>query len=416
MEVYMSDELVFGQSLFGYTTLVRDGDTFVALKGEAERDQRIGMRVVLLGDSRGYVPSGFDHGQEVSIVGFTEPFKDGESDHIIRVSDGKRSGWVKPSNIQRSINELPRGTVQDRRHRELRSRVHPGAAELLDAVYLEMDEAERASLPSDLGQYVDSIVGFALNRSQNFGDRLAESVARVYAESPGGERFIKDPIRSNAIVDARLFLDRDGELISLKNAEVVWDTSIPPQLSIKRYESYEVLTGPLSGKRYSWQEAGQLGDPVYKPGRATAVRQAERTVTQPLKVFLCHSSADKDFVRRLHADLRRDGLQPWLDAEDLIPGQEWKVAIERAVRSSDVVLVCLSQSSISKTGFVQKEITFALDAAEERPEGAIYIVPARLETCEVPQRLGKWQWVDLFEPNGYQKLLNALTKSRSPIP
>jgi hypothetical protein len=43
------------------------------------------------------------------------------------------------------------------------------------------------------------------------------------------------------------------------------------------------------------------------------------------------------------------------------------------------------------------------------PEGAIYIVPARLETRAVPELLGKWQWVDLFEPDGYLRLLNALS-------
>lgn len=115
---------------------------------------------------------------------------------------------------------------------------------------------------------------------------------------------------------------------------------------------------------------------------------------------------------QLYTSLLRDGLRPWLDAVDIGRGADWKLEPERAVRASDVVLVCLSRSSITKTGFVQREIAFALDAAAESPEGAIYIVPARLETCEVPQRLSKWQWVDLFEPDGYPRLLKALTTQR----
>lgn len=85
-----------------------------------------------LGDSRGYVPSGFRHGGQVQIVGFTEPFKDGESDHIVEVTDGTHDGWVKPSNIQRARNERPGGTPHDKRHLDLRKRVHPAAAELLE--------------------------------------------------------------------------------------------------------------------------------------------------------------------------------------------------------------------------------------------------------------------------------------------
>ncbi len=117
-------------------------------------------------------------------------------------------------------------------------------------------------------------------------------------------------------------------------------------------------------------------------------------LTSPLRVFLCHASADKEPVRALYRRLRDDGLQPWLDEEDLQPGQQWRREIPKAVRAADIVLVCLSNRSIAKSGYVQKEIAIALDAAEERPEGTIYIVPTWLEECEVPERLRDWQWVD----------------------
>ena len=50
-----------------------------------------------------------------------------------------------------------------------------------------------------------------------------------------------------------------------------------------------------------------------------------------------------------------------------------------------------------------------LDKAEEKPEGTIFIIPALLEECEVPQRLSKRHWVKLFEKNGYNLLLKALS-------
>src|SRR5205823_4799409 len=126
-----------------------------------------------------------------------------------------------------------------------------------------------------------------------------------------------------------------------------------------------------------------------------------------IRVFLCHASGDKAQVRALHERLVADGVDPWLDEKKLLPGQEWESEIAKAVRSSDVVLVCLSRSSITKSGFVQKEIRFALDAADEKPEGTIFIIPTRFETCDVPNRLQRWQWLDLFEPGGYGHLLRA---------
>jgi TIR domain len=129
---------------------------------------------------------------------------------------------------------------------------------------------------------------------------------------------------------------------------------------------------------------------------------------RPLRVFLCHASGDKPAVRELYQRLRNDGFQPWLDEEDLLPGQDWEPEIRKAVRDADVVLVCLSQVAITKKGFVQKEIKFALDTADEQPEGMIFIIPVKLEECSVPERLRRWHWVDLVQPKGYERLLGTL--------
>lgn len=127
-----------------------------------------------------------------------------------------------------------------------------------------------------------------------------------------------------------------------------------------------------------------------------------------LKVFLCHASGDKPYVRDLYKRLVREGIDVWLDQEKLLPGQDWRVEIPRAVQEADVVVICLSHKSITKEGYIQKEIKFALDSAEEKPDGTIFLIPARIEDCPVPEKLTRWQWVDLFEENGYIKLLRSL--------
>jgi outer membrane protein assembly factor BamD (BamD/ComL family) len=127
-----------------------------------------------------------------------------------------------------------------------------------------------------------------------------------------------------------------------------------------------------------------------------------------LKVFLCHASGDKPPVRQLYKELVAEGVDAWLDQEKLLPGQDWRMEIPRAVQEADVVVICLSKKSITKEGYVQKEIKFALDIAEEKPEGTIFLIPARLEECVVPERLSRWQWVDLYEEDGFTKLLRSL--------
>jgi len=131
------------------------------------------------------------------------------------------------------------------------------------------------------------------------------------------------------------------------------------------------------------------------------------TNKRPLKVFLCHAHADRDPVRGLYIRLTKDGVDAWLDKEKLLPGQDWEFEIRKAVHEADVVVVCLSKQ-FNQAGFRQKEVRLALDTAMEKPEGEIFIIPARLEECDNLESLRKWHWVDLFEEGGYQMLMRAL--------
>jgi hypothetical protein len=127
-----------------------------------------------------------------------------------------------------------------------------------------------------------------------------------------------------------------------------------------------------------------------------------------LKIFLCHSSADKPEVKQLHDLLLKQGAAPWLDAEQLLPGQDWNLEINKALDISDVILICLSRNSVDKEGYVQREVRIALDRALEMPEGRIFLIPVRLEVCELPSRLSSYQYVDLFAEDGVGKLIKSL--------
>ena len=134
-----------------------------------------------------------------------------------------------------------------------------------------------------------------------------------------------------------------------------------------------------------------------------------------LKVFLCHASDDKAGVKNLYNLLVQRGCDPWLDSERLLPGQDWNLEINKALDDSDVILLCLSKKSVDKEGYVQKEIRIALDRALEMPEGRIFLIPARLEECELPYRIRTYQWVDLFTADGMVKLMKSLNLRASQV-
>jgi formylglycine-generating enzyme required for sulfatase activity len=133
-------------------------------------------------------------------------------------------------------------------------------------------------------------------------------------------------------------------------------------------------------------------------------------MTRKLKVFLCHASQDKPAVRELYNRLKSEPwIDPWLDEESLLPGQDFDLAIYKAMRDADAIVICLSKVSVTKEGYVNKEIRRALDAAQEKTEGAIYVIPLRLDECNPSfEALRKLHWVDYFTPNAHEKLIKGL--------
>ena len=130
---------------------------------------------------------------------------------------------------------------------------------------------------------------------------------------------------------------------------------------------------------------------------------------RPLNVFIAHASQDKPAVRKLYQALSKETwISPWLDEEELLPGMDWNHEIEEALHRADIFIACLSQESVAKEGYVQREFKRALSYAEEKPEGTIYVIPLRLDDCTPPRKLNKYQWVDYFESNAQEKLLKSL--------
>lgn len=171
-----------------------------------------------------------------------------------------------------------------------------------------------------------------------------------------------------------------------------------------QYDPLLAWAKELNPSRYEQHGTYWVDRPVLPP-----TLSSPGNLEHKARVFLCHASEDKPQVIELYHQLKKAGYNPWLDKEDLLPGQSWRQEIEKIVRDPfNLVLVCLSHKSTTKRGVVQQEIKWALDVLDQMPEDAIYLIPARLEACQVPDRLSNLHWVDLFEPDGFVKLKQAL--------
>ncbi len=129
------------------------------------------------------------------------------------------------------------------------------------------------------------------------------------------------------------------------------------------------------------------------------------------KIFLSYAREDEDIALQLYRDLIKNGYKPWMDKEDLLPGVHWKSEIRRVIKESAIFIALLSDRSINKRGYFQKELRHAIDALQEIPESKIFLIPARLDDCTPTDPLiEEINRVDLFPSyeRGLKKILAAL--------
>lgn len=127
-----------------------------------------------------------------------------------------------------------------------------------------------------------------------------------------------------------------------------------------------------------------------------------------IKIFLSYAKENANIALEIHSWLSGHGLDVWMDIKNLVPGQKWEAEIVQAIQTSDIFIACLSTNSVDKVGYVQAELRRALEVADLMPEGRIYLIPIRLDECEVPFKLRDFQWLNYFEADGKEKLLSAV--------
>jgi hypothetical protein len=125
------------------------------------------------------------------------------------------------------------------------------------------------------------------------------------------------------------------------------------------------------------------------------------------QIFLSYAREDIHIAENIFKELRSAKLNIWFDKEKMFPGKKWKVEISKAIQNSKFFIAILSKNSISKRGYVQKELNEALEIFEQIPEDEIFIIPVRIDNCNpTHHKLNEIHWLDLFPDfhNGIEKL------------
>ncbi|MBX2989729.1 MAG: toll/interleukin-1 receptor domain-containing protein [Bacteroidetes bacterium] len=132
-------------------------------------------------------------------------------------------------------------------------------------------------------------------------------------------------------------------------------------------------------------------------------------------IFICHASEDKETAMRIWQRLHEAGMNPWIDKEGIRGGDQWDQLLEKQIKGVDYFLVVQSNALAAKgkqKSYVNKEIKLALEERLEFPDQITFILPVKIEQCELREEFSTWQCTDLTDFSNIESLLKDIRRDQ----
>ena len=115
-------------------------------------------------------------------------------------------------------------------------------------------------------------------------------------------------------------------------------------------------------------------------------------------VFISYASEDKDRAMALRDKLKNGGLNPWFDKDGLRGGDDWERMLEKTIKDVDYFVVLQSNALAAReTSVVFKEVRHALQRQQEFRFGISFIMPVKIDECELMDELANLHTLDLID-------------------
>ena len=129
------------------------------------------------------------------------------------------------------------------------------------------------------------------------------------------------------------------------------------------------------------QFAAELSQRVSRPVEPSDGALGDSISPDAPTVFLCHASEDGAFVATIAMHLRQNGINTWLDRNDLRGGSNWDTEIKRVLREEVHYVVVIQSAALMRkgVGYVNKELTQALERQQEYRGRLSFIIPVTID-------------------------------------
>lgn len=130
-------------------------------------------------------------------------------------------------------------------------------------------------------------------------------------------------------------------------------------------------------------------------------------------IFISYATPDRERVIPFADWLNNEGFNVFMDFRNVMPGQRWDFEIKRALKKATFFLMFLSENSVDRRSYLQRELKTALDIYTEKLVDDIYLIPILLDKVTIPEEIKDFQYVDSKESDCQQKILKSIKNQLS---
>jgi hypothetical protein len=136
-------------------------------------------------------------------------------------------------------------------------------------------------------------------------------------------------------------------------------------------------------------------------------------------VFIFYVREDSEQVQLLCNDLKKNGIEVWLDKDNITVGTNFKSAIQKAIENGAFFLTCFSTNYYCRDKtYMNLELDIAIDVLKMYRRDRPWFIPVLFSNCKVPaipinnrgETIADFQWIELYSnwDDGIRKICEVI--------
>jgi tetratricopeptide (TPR) repeat protein len=111
-------------------------------------------------------------------------------------------------------------------------------------------------------------------------------------------------------------------------------------------------------------------------------------------------------IAELYEQLQACGIEVFLFSKDMPAVESHEAEMHRQITNADSVIICYSDHFEKGKGYRHQEVRIALKEQKLRPPGNAYLLPIRLDDCQIPDYLSEPRMLNYFHRDHFEGIVH----------